>query len=65
MPKLKTSKTIKKRFKISSTGKVSYKKAGRRHLLSGKTTSHKRKMRTGKAIDHTDLKRVIVRLPYA
>ena len=34
MPKLKTHKGIKKRFKVSATGKVSHKKCGSSHLMS-------------------------------
>ena len=32
MPKLKTHKGIKKRFKVSATGKVSHKRCGSSHL---------------------------------
>jgi ribosomal protein L35 len=37
MPKLKTHKGMKKRFKVSATGKVSHKRAGSSHLNSHKT----------------------------
>ncbi len=33
MPKLKTKKAAAKRFKITASGKVKYKKAGKRHQL--------------------------------
>ncbi len=45
MPKLKTNKSVKKRFKITKTGKVRRYHAGRRHLLSGKTRKRKRHLR--------------------
>jgi large subunit ribosomal protein L35 len=45
MPKNKTHKGAKKRFKVTATGKVLRKKAGRRHLLSHKTGKHKRRLR--------------------
>ena len=64
MPKLKTSKTVRKRFKISANGKVSYGKQGRRHLLTDKSGSKKRKLRAGKQIDPTDRDRVVKSLPY-
>ena len=45
MPKLKTHKGIKKRFKVSATGKVSHKRCGSSHLMSHKSGSQVRKLR--------------------
>lgn len=45
MPKLKTHKGLKKRVKISAKGKVMRSKAGKRHLLSGKSGRRKEHMR--------------------
>ena len=48
MPKLKTKKSVKKRFKLSRNGKVKMNKAGRRHLMAcknGKRRRHLRKQR--------------------
>lgn len=42
MPKQKTSKTMIKRIKISSTGKVLRRKATRAHKLTLKSKSRKR-----------------------
>ena len=36
MPKIKTHSGAKKRFKLTATGKVAYKKIGRGHLLRKK-----------------------------
>jgi len=47
MPKLKTNRSAKKRLRITKSGKVKHFKAGRRHLLTHK--SSKRKRRLGKA----------------
>ena len=44
MPKMKTHKGIKKRIKITGTGKVMRYRAGRRHLLSAKSAKRKRHM---------------------
>ena len=41
MPKLKTNKAAKKRYKITATGKVKRTKANRRHLLANKTSRQK------------------------
>src|ERR1700712_5314480 len=45
MPKLKTHKGIKKRFKVSATGKVSHKRCGSSHLNSHKSGKKIRRLR--------------------
>lgn len=45
MNKLKTSKSIKKRFKIASSGQFLRHKASRSHLLQKKTSKRKRNLR--------------------
>jgi large subunit ribosomal protein L35 len=45
MPKLKTHKGLKKRFKVSATGKVSHKRAGSSHLNSHKSGKRIRRLR--------------------
>jgi large subunit ribosomal protein L35 len=45
MPKLKTHKGIKKRFKVSATGKVSHKCCGSSHLNSHKSGKQIRRLR--------------------
>ena len=45
MPKLKTNRSIAKRFKVTPTGKVKRYRAGGSHLLSHKKASRKRKLR--------------------
>ncbi len=45
MPKLKTHKGVKKRFKVSATGKVSHKRAGSSHLNSHKSGKQIRRLR--------------------
>ena len=47
MPKIKSHRGAGKRFKVSATGKVKYKKPGMRHLLVG--MSRKRGRHLGKA----------------
>ena len=42
MPKLKTHSGTAKRFKITGTGKIVMKKAGKRHLLTKKSSAKKR-----------------------
>jgi large subunit ribosomal protein L35 len=45
MPKLKTHKGSKKRFKVSATGKVTHKKCGSSHLMSHKSGKQVRRLR--------------------
>jgi len=43
MPKMKTKSSAKKRFKVTATGKVKFKKAFSRHMMTNKPKSMKRK----------------------
>ncbi len=45
MPKLKTHKGLKKRIKITAKGKVKRPKAGKGHLLSGKSGRRREHLR--------------------
>ncbi len=45
MTKLKTHKGMKKRFKLTASGKVKYKSVNRGHKLSHKTSKRKRRLR--------------------
>jgi large subunit ribosomal protein L35 len=47
MPKQKTNRSAAKRFRVTKSGKIKRMRAGKGHLLSGK--SRKRKRRLGKA----------------
>lgn len=44
MPKLKTHKGLSKRVKVTGTGKLMRRKAGKRHLLTSKSRSHKKSL---------------------
>jgi large subunit ribosomal protein L35 len=45
MPKMKSSKALKKRVKITARGKVKARKGGHSHLLSNKRQKHLRRLR--------------------
>jgi large subunit ribosomal protein L35 len=45
MPKLKTHRGAAKRFKVTATGKITRGSAFKRHILTSKTRSRKRKLR--------------------
>lgn len=52
MPKIKTNKTIKKRVKLTGTGKVMHRKATRAHKLTIKSGARKRAY----TLEHTTAK---------
>jgi len=45
MPKMKTHKSIRKRFSVTATGKLKRRQAGKKHLNSHKTGKRKRHLR--------------------
>jgi large subunit ribosomal protein L35 len=51
MPKMKTHSRAKKTFKVTATGKIKYRKSGRGHLLTKKTSKRKRGMRVPGIVD--------------
>jgi len=65
MGKLKTKKALTKRVKVTKKGKVLRSKAGRRHLLSGKTTKRKRTLRRKGIVSSAQHKLMKRSLPYA
>lgn len=54
MPKLKTSKTAKKRFKITSTGKILRMRTGHSHHLEKKRSRKKVKQLRYKEVSKED-----------
>ena len=65
MPKLKTSKSAAKRFRVTKSGKIKRNKAFSRHLLTGKSAKRRRNLRKAAMLDKTDLARIRIMLPYA
>ena len=45
MPKVKTNSSAKKRFKVTGSGKITFQKPFKRHILTKKSTKRKRAMR--------------------
>lgn len=64
MPKLKTHKGTKKRFRVSKNGKVKVRKAMRAHILTNRPTKQKRQARNDIVLNPTDSKHILVLLPY-
>nr|YP_009027554.1 50S ribosomal protein L35 [Neoporphyra perforata]AGQ17092.1 50S ribosomal protein L35 [Neoporphyra perforata]AHB35048.1 50S ribosomal protein L35 [Neoporphyra perforata]AHB35257.1 50S ribosomal protein L35 [Neoporphyra perforata]AIA19419.1 50S ribosomal protein L35 [Neoporphyra perforata]AIA19628.1 50S ribosomal protein L35 [Neoporphyra perforata] len=65
MPKLKTSKAIAKRVKISSTGKYLRHKASKSHLLQKKSSKRRRSLSSTCLVDSRDIKNIAINLPYS
>ena len=62
MPKLKTNKSAAKRLRVTKNGKIKRFRAGKRHLLSSKSTKRKRRLRKAvmaKPLDSRRLKRLL------
>ncbi|MDO8059059.1 50S ribosomal protein L35 ['Crotalaria aegyptiaca' phytoplasma] len=58
MLKKKTHKGLKKRIKITKTGKWLHKHAFKNHLAGSKTTKQNRQLRGFTYVDSSDLKRI-------
>jgi large subunit ribosomal protein L35 len=65
MPKMKTHSGMKKRVKITGTGKVFFKRTGLRHLNMRNTTANKRRKRKMEQLIKGFEKQVYRMMPYA
>ncbi len=64
MPKMKTRKSVSKRFKKTGTGKYRHYKAGGRHILTKKSSKRKRRLGHDAEVKSTEIKRIKSSLPY-
>jgi large subunit ribosomal protein L35 len=58
MPKQKTSRAAKKRFKITGTGRILRRRAMQSHLLEKKSAKRKRSFRHSAPVAETDVREV-------
>lgn len=65
MPKLKSNSGAKKRLKVSASGTVKRRQAGKRHLLTGKSAKRKRRLSGTVVLHESDHGRVRPLLPNA
>lgn len=65
MPKIKTHKGAKRRFKITGTGKIKRQSSHARHRFTGKSAKRKRNLERPKLVHKSDEKRVRMLLPYS
>lgn len=64
MPKLKVRKSISKRFRITRTGKIIRRKAGKSHLLTKKSSRHKQDIKHYGITADADKNKIKRLLPY-
>ena len=65
MPKMKTHSATKKRFKVTPTGKITFKKCGRAHKLSCKNSKRLRTLRQTGVLTTATEAHIRKVLPYA
>lgn len=61
----KTRKSVAKRFKVTSTGKVLRTRGGRRHLLQCKSAKRKRKLAKSVLVHDSDAAHIRSNLPFS
>lgn len=64
MPKLKTKSGVKKRFKMTATGKLKAGVAGKRHRLISHNSKYIRTNRGTSVLADADVARVVAWAPY-
>ncbi len=65
MPKLKTKSSVKKRFKITATGKIVMGQAGKRHGMIKRTQKMKRNARGTTIMSESDATILRHFMPYS
>lgn len=66
MPKMKTNSSAKKRFKVTGTGKIVHKQAGKRHNLGKKSQRQIRNLRKGAVLSEGHSASVLkFQMPYS
>lgn len=56
MPKMKTRKAMKARFKVTAKGKLKRARPGRRHILTKKSSKRKRSLAKSRLVDSGQVK---------
>ena len=64
MPKMKTHRAAAKRYKVTATGKILRRQAGKGHLLAHKDANTKRRLTGMVEVSDTHLNLVKKELPY-
>lgn len=56
--KLKTKGSVKKRFKVTGSGKIKRRRANHSHILTKKNAKRKRRLDTATLVDASDMQRI-------
>ncbi|HEU5466735.1 MAG TPA: 50S ribosomal protein L35 [Gemmatimonadales bacterium] len=59
MPKMKSKRALRKRVKITGSGKIRRHRAFKSHILTKKHPKRKRRLRQGAMVSHADQKRLM------
>ena len=62
MPKQKTHKGLKKRVKVTATGKIKHKKAGAGHLMSKKSGNKQRRVTSSMTMNKVSAEKALIKL---
>ena len=62
MPKQKTHKGLRKRVKITASGKVKHRRSGGGHLMSGKNAKRRRRIDSSAVVSGAPVKVIKTRL---
>lgn len=64
MPKMKTNRAARKRFRFTGKGKIRRRKGFKNHILTKKTTKRKRALRKATLVHPSDENHIRRLLPY-
>ena len=59
MPKMKTNRGLRKRFRVTKNGKLSRSKAFSQHLMSHKSGKRRRRLRRGSIVCKADARKIL------
>ena len=64
MPKMKTNRSVAKRFRVTGTGKLKHAQTNKQHILEKKSPKRKRNLRKSTLVDSTMEKNMKKMMPY-
>ncbi len=64
MPKMKTRKAAAKRYKVTGSGKILYKKQGTRHIMTKMSAKRKRGLRHAAVLSAPETAKARGMMPY-
>ncbi|MFH1594707.1 MAG: 50S ribosomal protein L35 [Candidatus Omnitrophota bacterium] len=64
MPKMKTKKSVRKRFKVTKSGKIKRSRSGKSHILTKKSRKRKRGLRKAGLVSKGEARMIKRLLPY-